>query len=606
MMSQEKPIANLSEQLNKIRESFKQLGNISDSLDDTVGITNGRGMAAVTNQIWKSILSYFNRFPEIFFGKTSSKKGQKSTNWADYGIAYLTALLASLDLCSIINTISNLTENLNVAKFNPNQNPPPNDFKWKVQKIAYEIQITIDEFNRVYSLSANPGATISTFIAAVSPNIQRLTSQDYLGSEDMRKAFPQVDQMNNWLIDTLSDWQNSNNVSNTDNKKINKILKAVSLLRNTCVLIQGLITPANLSRYAQSALGNSVYETIDKIGADNLDPKKLSDTIGSIQSLLIPINKGAAFILKYIQYLQFIIKVSLTLVKIFRILINFFVLLPIPNLVTTAGISTGLAKAERKLDDYLKNAIKLLSEINLFIAMIVSLLRGLTAVLDQIISDLEIILQKFKSCTRTSENTNPANTKTEQDLLESTNELKATNQALKNFIINYDTKKETSKKTYEGYTIEIRVEDVSDQNVLKTVLPRRYGIAIDGSGIQAVRSDFTYASDDSVIINQVKLLLSSKGLVKPQEQLFTNQQMDILNEAMAAVEDNTISMEDIPAPAPTSEYVDMPDNEDENDGLGLNAFVNKLSGGKRLRKRIKESMAKSKEKLNSDINSVKK
>lgn len=604
-MSQEKPIANLSEQLNKIRESFRQLKNVSDSLDNTVGNTNGKGMAAVTNNIWKSILSYFSRFPEIFFGKTSSKKGQKSTNWADYGIAYITALLASLDLCSIINTISNLTENLNVAKFNPNQNPPPNDFKWKVQKVAYEIQIAIDTFNTAYSLSANPGDTISTFIASVSPNLQKLTSQEYLGSEDMRKAFPQVDQINNWLIDKLADWQ-TGGVSNNDKTKINKTLKTISMMRNSCVLIQGLSTPANLSRYAQTALGPSVYETIDKLGVDNIDPKKLSDIIGSLQRLLIPINKGASFILKYIQYLQFIIKVSLTLVKIFRILINFLILLPLPNIVLIAGVNVGLSKGERKLDDYLKNTIKLLSEINLFVAMIVSLLRGLTAVLDQVIADLETILQKFKACTRTGENTNTADDETIKILEASTTDLKNTNKALKDFITNYEAKKEINKKTYEGYTIEIKTEDVSDQNVLKTTLPRRYGIALDGAGIQAVRSDYTFASDDSVIINQVKLLLTSKGLVKPQEQLFTNQQLEVLNEAMAAVEDNQISMEDIPQAPSLSEYMDAPDNEDENDGLGLNAFVNKLSGGKRLRKRVKETMAKSKEKLNSDISSVKK
>jgi hypothetical protein len=605
-MSQEKPIANLSEQLNRIRESFRQLGNVSAALDDTVGITNGKGMAAVSNNIWKSILSYFNRFPEIFFGKTSSKKGQKSTNWADYGVAYITALLASLDLCSIINTISNLTENLNVAKFNPNQNPPPNDFKWKVQKVAYEIQVSIDSFNRVYSLSANPGDTISTAIAAISPNLQKLTSQEYLGSEDMRKAFPQVDQINNYLIDKLSKFQQTSTISNTDNRSINDTLKTLSLIRNSCVLIQGLNTPANFSRYAQSALGTSVYNTIDKLGVDNIDPKKLSDIITSLQRRLIPINKGASFILKYIQYLQFIIKVSLTLVKIFRILINFLILLPLPNVILIAGINIGLSKGERKLDDYLKNTLKLLSEINLFIAMIVALLRGLTAVLDQIINDLETILQKLKSCTRTSENTNSADAETIRGLELTLQDLQNTNRDLKNFVINYETKKENNKKTYEGYTIEIRTEDVSDQNVLNVTLPRRYGIALDAAGIQAVRSDFTYASDDSVIINQVKLLLTSKGLVKPQEQLFTNQQLDILNEAMAAVEDNNISMDDIPAAPTLSEYMDSPDNEDENDGLGLNAFVNKLSGGKRLRKRIKEKMAASKEKLNSDVQSVKK
>jgi hypothetical protein len=605
-MSQEKPIANLSEQLKKIRESFKQLKNISDSLDKSVGSTNGKGMAAVTDNIWKSILSYFRKFPEIFFGKTSSKKGQKSSSFTDYGIAYITALLASLDLCSIINTISNLTDNLNVAKFNPNQTPPPNDFKWKVQKIAYEIQIVIDEFNRVYSLSANPGATISTLIASVSPNIQKLTSQEYLGSEDMRKAFPQVDQLNNWLTDTLSKWQNSNNVSNTDNEQINKILKTISILRNTCVLIQGLSSPASLVNFAQSAINPSVYETIDKLGADNIDAKKLSDTIGSIQSLLIPINKGAAFILKYIEYLQFTIRVLLILVKIFRILINFFITLPLPSVVTTTGVNTGLAKGERKLDEYLKNTIKLLAQINLFIAMIVSMLRGLTAVLDQIIADLETILQKFKACTRESENTNPADAQTRNELERATNQLKATNQALKDFIVNYEAKKENNKKTYEGYTIEILTEEVTDQNVLKTTLPRRYGIAVDGAGIEVVKSDYTFASDDSVIINQVKLLLTSKGLTKPQEQAFTNQQMEILNEAMAAIEENEISMDDIPKTATIGEYLDPPDNENENDGLGLNAFVNNLEGGKSLRERIKKIMQQSKEKLNSDINSVKK
>ena len=250
--------------------------------------------------------------------------------------------------------------------------------------------------------------------------------------------------------------------------------------------------------------------------------------------------------------------------------------------------------------------------------------------LDQIATDIELIIKKLESCKRADNNTNNINNtanKTNQDntniaetetignLQNLVTELKAINNSFKSFINNYDSKKASNNKTYQGYTIEIRTEDVSDQNVLKTTLPRRYGIALDGSGIQAVRSDLTFASDDNVIINQVKLLLTSKGLVKPQDQVFTNEQLDVLNEAMAAVEDNEISMEDIPvtpvglgslATETREESMDAPDNEDENDGLGLNAFVNKLSGGKRLRKRIKESMAKSKEKLNSDISSVKK
>ena len=53
-MSQEKPIANLSEQLNKSREALNQIKNVSKTLDDTVGNTNAKGVGAVTDTIWRS------------------------------------------------------------------------------------------------------------------------------------------------------------------------------------------------------------------------------------------------------------------------------------------------------------------------------------------------------------------------------------------------------------------------------------------------------------------------------------------------------------------------------------------------------------------------
>jgi hypothetical protein len=605
-MSQEAPISNLSEQLNRVRKAFLEL--IKPPIDKTVGTTSAKGLSKVTDTIWKSILRYFSKFPEIFFGKTSSKKGQKSNNWLDNGICFITAFLASLDLCSIINTISNLTDQLDVAKFNPNQNPPPNDFKWKIQKIAYEIQVGIDAFNRVYSAAANPGDSITTLIASIAPQLQKLTSEEYLGSPEMRKAFPQVDQMNNFLGDTLRKMQERSEISNTDKTEIQNYLKKINLIRQTCVLIQGLTTPANLVKFAESALPPGVYESIDKFGVNNINPDKLSEILGGTRITINKINKISSSILKFIGEIQAGIKIAIILAKVFRVIIGFFIVMPLPNLVTTSGITTGFAKAERNIDDYLKKTIKFLSEVNTLVAIIVSMLKGLSLVLDQIESDLSTIIDKLKACSRGND---PINVPVDQDTIigleRELNTLRNNNNAFKEFVINYETKNETNKKTYEGYTIEIRTEDVSDQNVLKVTLPRRYGIALDGAGIQAVRSDFTYASDDSVIINQVKLLLVSKGLAKPQRQeQFTNDQLDVLNQAMAAIPENDLSVEDITPQSPTSEYLDSPDGEDENDGLGLNAFVNKLSGGKRLRKRIKESMAKSKENLATSLKSAKK
>jgi hypothetical protein len=629
-MAQELPIANLSQQLNKARESFDQIKNVSKSLDETVGNTNAKGMAVVTNNIWKSILSYFSKFSEIFFGKTSVKRGQKSTNPLDYGVVYLVSVFSIIDLCSIIDAFSIVTNNLNIPKFNPNQNPPPDDYKWKIQKLAYDIQVQIDQLLNTVGINPNQGEILFNGISTIVPNLEKLTSGDYLLSDNLRKSYPQVSQMNNLITDAASYFKNVGGISNTDKEKINKTLKKINLIRQSCILIQGFTTPMSISNYAKASLNPSLYEAIDKLGVDNINPVKLNEILSGLEKKINTINKASSFILKYTQYLQFIIKIGLTLVKVFKIVINFMLLLPLPSVVLTAGVHTGLSKAERKLDDYINNMIKILSEVNLYVSMIVGFLKGITTVLDQIATDLELIIKKLESCKRADNNTNNINTTSNKTNQDNTNnaeterignlqnlltELKSINNSFKGFINNYESKKASNNKTYEGYTIEILTEDVSDQNVLKTTLPRRYGIAIDGAGIEVVKTDYTFASDDSVIINQVKLLLNSKGLTKPQEQVFTNEQLNILNEAMAAIEDNDISMDDIPvtpiglgslATETKEEYLDPPDSEDENDGLGLNAFVNKLKGGKSLRERIKKIMQQSKEKLNSDINSVKK
>lgn len=47
--------------------------------------------------------------------------------------------------------------------------------------------------------------------------------------------------------------------------------------------------------------------------------------------------------------------------------------------------------------------------------------------------------------------------------------------------------------------------------------------------------------------------------------------------------------------------VDSPDNEDENQGLGLNAFINKLKGGRKLRRKMRQIFAKKLAKLKSDL-----
>lgn len=83
-------------------------------------------------------------------------------------------------------------------------------------------------------------------------------------------------------------------------------------------------------------------------------------------------------------------------------------------------------------------------------------------------------------------------------------------QRLLEFLNNYFDKKSAKNNTFGPYTIEILTEESVDTEIR---LRRRYGIAIDNKGILATQSDATYASDDKVIIAEVKAKLLALGLV---------------------------------------------------------------------------------------------
>ena len=598
-MAKEQPIANLSQQLEKIKQAFNEYKSVSESLNSSVGNTAGTGMSKVSKSVWKTMTDYFNKFPELFFGKSSTKKGTKASKPMDYGIAYLSALLASLDLCSLMKTLSNLSNSMS-GKFDSHQDPPPNDQKYKIQKVAYSIQVSIDVFEAAYATTKNPSTAILGLLSEISPNLTKLGSSNYLGSPEIRDQYPQVDKFNTIVQETLSKFSNVSTVSNGDKATINSLLKSITLLRQICVLIQGLTSPASLVTFAQSALPPSTFQAIDKLGVDKIDPKDISKTIAEIEFVTLQIDQALKVVVNYIRVIQQLIRICLILVKVFKVIINFLKVLPLPNMYTTSGVTTTFADTVNKLDQYCKNTIKLLNEVNLFVSMIVGFIQGTTAAIDQITLNLETVLKNLKSCQR-----GDGLDQTVAGLENNLSNIKQSNQEMKDFVQNLEAKKSNTKNTYYGYTIQILTEEVTDKQVLKYTIPRRYGIAVNSANIEVVRTDYTFASNDEVIRNQVKLLLQEKHLISQTAGALTSQETDIVNQSINALQDNDITMDDIPNDSPTAQ-IDDPNNENDNSGLGMNSFFNKQKGGKKMRNKVKQIMNQSKQKLGSNLQNVKK
>ena len=96
------------------------------------------------------------------------------------------------------------------------------------------------------------------------------------------------------------------------------------------------------------------------------------------------------------------------------------------------------------------------------------------------------------------------------------------------FLTNYFNKKNAKNNTFGPFTIEILTEDVVNSELK---IRRRFGIAINASGVMVLQSDPTYASDDRIIINEVKAKLLSSGLVNPNS-LGYSQKADLINKGL--------------------------------------------------------------------------
>jgi len=603
-MAQNTQLARLSDELEKIRKALDQYTHVNNTLKNSKK-TNATGLSAVLKNIWTTLKDYTSKLPELFFGKSSTNSNEKAANPMDYGLAYITGILASIDLCSIINTLENLAGKISIQnKFNPSQNPPPNDPKWKIQKLAYDIQKSIDVFESAYAVASDPSTIIINLISEISPNLTRLTTDNYLGSSEIRKAYPQVDTINNYIIDVVKKFSNINVISNSDKTTIDKILKTITLIRQSCVLIQGLTSPANLATYAANILDPGVFKTIDKLGVDNINPKELTKIISQIDRVSKTINNILGVIIRYLNFIKLIIRTSLVLIKIFKIIIQFLDTLPLPNMYTTTGTTTTFAKKSTKLEQYVDDTVGLLNEVNVFISLIVGILQGVADAINIIVGDLDTIASNLRSCSRDGSNTalNPL-----ADSLEATSRsLKDNNNEIIGFIKNYNGKQKNTTNTYQGYTIQIITEKIQDQQVQKLTIPRRFGIALNSDNIEVVESTPTFASDDNIIIDEVKLLLATKGLIKPQNSpsAFTSAQQDIITQASNILEIDNILTYETPEDNP-DEQMDSPDNENDDSGLGVNAYFNKTKGGRKLRRRVQNKMNAKRIQLTNDLKAAK-
>lgn len=511
--------------------------------------------------------------------------------------------LISVDYCDLINYV------LSEVKVNNNFDPksPPGDDAdfikkqiWKIKKLSYDIQYIINEeesevinqnekLRRLFDKIQNVSRKFSEFKNYISPELTELQNETgvSVNSVNLTQIFPQLKTILPSIEDKLGylrQWTDYRQIPISEYQKIINTLDKVNV---ACTIIQNLSTPNDLF----GLLGNKINQRIQNTLAELQKKIDITRPIPILRELiknLAKLNLILKDCLKVINTLKSFTSIILLFITIFKKIIIFFKINPTPNLYTWLGFTTTVGDEAGKLKEGVGNFENRLLGINYILGLISNILSGLMIEIELLISKVRNLIANLEECTNIDK----------EIVEELKNELETTVSVadqINAFLKNKENSDKNSPQNKIGeYTIQIVTEEVTDESF---TLRRRYGVALDKRAQVALTSTPTFASLDSIIIAEVKQLLMSKGLIKSYGQVnYTILEEQLINEAKSYLTIDDINME-INYDLSDDAQIDPPDNENDDVGIGLNSFLNKLQGGRALRKRVRKARIKNNESL---------
>jgi len=540
---------------------------------------------------------------------------------ADIGVIGVVDVIAGIDMCQLLSYISDIITNSNGYKFDPNSPPLAGSSAitkkmWLLQDFAYEIKQNIDQFNAANGQRVNV-SELTKLIPVVVNDLTVLFDPKIDGSivdVDIQASFSAITVISNYFDVALNVLQyyvsSQGSVQNLQTNPIggtvagqyqNKIKadyqKIVGFLNNIDSLCGKIIkidiyNPTGLSSvtYLVTTFANAQIQSyitqVNKVVGSDL--QKLIPMLENLQNQCTAVQRYCSMVLSTVRTMQTYLRIGTILMKVFTVIVNFLKILPVPNEFTTVGITTEFSEINKSVNDLIDRIEQDLKAINSLLTKIVSLISGISLNVNKISKALAVLIANLESCS----NQPPGLV---DDLKSTLSQLNYVFGQLNDFVVNSQKSNTSNNLTFGGYTIQIITEELLKSS---TNIPRRYGIAIDSNGFEVVKSTPTFATLDSIIIDDVKLILESKKLIKVQSSAFNQSQQSTIQQSLSYLESNTLPQN---FSVNLTSQLDPNGNSDENSGLGLNAFVNSQKGGNALRQRMMAAMAVSSAQLQQNL-----
>jgi len=534
----------------------------------------------------------------LLFGKYEIQNDEtksKIEKAFDKGLIYVLSKIASLDFCKIAS--SGLNSIRLGRSFNPFQPPLPNASgfekrKWQLQYIAFRIQSIIDDFNSTFGtdIGQDMRLGLKELITEINLNLDELRSEEVgISNKEIADNFPETKIALNFINEAIGKFSAYANVRNISQQDVKNILKAIDDTRTVAISIQALNTPANLISAVDNLTGGGIDEQIQEWNEFISSRGELTRFVKYMLKQANSFNSTAKSVLGYITLARTVMKLLLLLIKIFYVIRFWITGNPVPSMFTNMGAISSVEDGKNLVIDRkgIFNFIARLQQFEALLREIAELANIMIIGATEIINKLNLIKLSLESC----------NPKLAKEIEDTVAETSKNSEDLKKFLDDINNAVKTNDTTFGKYTIAIVTEQLVDEGIR---LRRRYGIARDSNNFIVVETTPTFASLDQIIINEVKFLLVSKGLVKPNVSGLSPEDVIVYENAISFLGEDTVQFN-------IDQLTNLNFGDIDTKG-DIGGFINNLPGGSSFRKKARQKMAKNNENLaknlkNTDPNS---
>lgn len=563
-----------------------------------------QGFGNITKDINNAVYTIREKINDVYYGKKPANSKSKLVNPLDYGLINVLNLLLEVDVCAIFNY--GLNKLPSTPPFDPRDKQKASEttlgsIKWNIQNYAYQINSTIDDFFVSYVDINNPTSKVELYSLIQNLNNTISSARGILYSEPMLNTYPEMNTINNFLDNAQKYFSKYTDINNINNNNVKDIFDIINKVKTTCSAILALNNPLAALQFSDTIFSTNLMQQINKLNKV-VNPKNIPKAIKNITDASTKIQNVSNKILQYINYGRFIISIAMVLIYILKVINKFLKFLGVPSVFGTFGISTTMSEVNGKIVDTVDYYMNRLIEINSVFNSMYNLCQDLNLKIQNLIDGSKQLLNNILDC---QDSDLPPLSNSVVDLNNSIKTLESIQEQLNEFITTYDNNKKKKDTSFGNYSIEILTEQLVDEGVPRK---RRYGVALDVNRAIIVESTPTFASDDRVIIEEVKLLLISKKLVQTAAASAASlRELNIMEESLNYLQNSDLSLDTLEESLAFSPVLDSPDNEDEDDdelgsdAININAFISKLRGGKKLRRRMRLKMASQKLELANNL-----